>query len=152
MTPCFCWEEDGNQKVGLLPSVILSCIMLREVPLAQPESCAVLFNVISVVLCTLAWGNTAYGIEHLQVSTHAVTLELPILISATPSGGFPGGSVVKNLPAMQEMLIWSPGWEDPLEKGMTTHSSIFAWEIPWTEEPGGLQSKGLQKSWTWLSD
>ena len=40
------------------------------------------------------------------------------------------------------------GWEDPLEKETATHSSIFAWEILWTEEPGGLQSMGLQKSWT----
>ena len=62
----------------------------------------------------------AYGIEHLQVKTHAVTSEVPILISATPSGGFPGGSKVKNLPTMQEMPIWSLGWEDPLEKDMTT--------------------------------
>ena len=44
------------------------------------------------------------------------------------------------------------GWEDPREKGMAAHSSILAWEIPWTEEPGGLQSKGLQKSQTRLSD
>ena len=50
---------------------------------------------------------------------------------------------VKNLPAMQEtqdMWIQSLGWEDPLEKKMATHSSILAWRIPWTEEPGGLQS------------
>ena len=58
--------------------------------------------------------------------------------------GFPGGSAVKNLPAMQEMQIWSLGWEDPLKKDMVTHSSILAWEIPWTEEPGGLQSMGSQ--------
>ena len=55
--------------------------------------------------------------------------------------GFPGGSV-KNLPAMQEIQVRSLGWEDPLEKEMTTHSSILAWRIPWTEEPGGLQSMG----------
>ena len=53
---------------------------------------------------------------------------------------FPGGSVVKNLPTMQETGIQSLGWEDPLEKEMATHSSILAWEIPWTEEPGRLQS------------
>ena len=52
---------------------------------------------------------------------------------------------VKNLPAMQETWIWSLGWEDPLEKGMTTHSSILAWEIPWKEQPGWLQSIGLQR-------
>ena len=54
--------------------------------------------------------------------------------------GFPGGSVVKNLPVMQETWVQSLGWEDPPEEGMATHSSILAWRIPWTEEPGGLQS------------
>ena len=53
--------------------------------------------------------------------------------------------MVKNLPAMQETQVQFLGQEDPLEKGMATHSSILAWEIPWTEEPGGLQSKGSQK-------
>ena len=52
--------------------------------------------------------------------------------------GFLGGSVVKNLPEMQEAQVWSLGGEDPLEKKMETHSSILCWEIPWTEEPGGL--------------
>ena len=54
---------------------------------------------------------------------------------------------VKNLPAMQEtqeMLVQSLGLEDPLEKEMATHSSVLVWEIPWTEEPGGLQSIGSQ--------
>ena len=63
--------------------------------------------------------------------------------------GFPGGSVVKNSPAnaeMQEMQIQSLGQEDPLEKEMATHSNILAWEISWTEEPGGLQSIGSQKT------
>ena len=54
--------------------------------------------------------------------------------------GFPGGSVVKNLPAMQETRAQSLGLEDPLENETATHSSILAWEIPWTEELGGLQS------------
>jgi len=62
--------------------------------------------------------------------------------------GFPGGSEVKNRPAKQETQVQSLGQEDPLEKEMATHSSILAWRIPWTEEPGGLQSKRLQKSWT----
>ena len=51
--------------------------------------------------------------------------------------------VVKNLPA--NARVHSLGWEDPLEEGMVTHSSILAWRIPWTEEPGGLQSTGLQR-------
>ena len=52
---------------------------------------------------------------------------------------------VKNPPAMQETQGQSLGWEDPLENGMTSHSSILAWRIPWTEEPGKLQSMGLQR-------
>jgi len=54
--------------------------------------------------------------------------------------------MVKNLPAMQETQIQCLGQEDPLEKGMATHSSILAWRILWTEEPGGLQSMGSQKA------
>ena len=52
---------------------------------------------------------------------------------------------VKNLPAMQETWVQSPGWEDPPEKGMATHASILAWRIPWIEEPGGPQSMGSQR-------
>ena len=62
--------------------------------------------------------------------------------------GFPGAAVVKNLPAMretQETQVLSLGREDPLDEGMATHSSIPAWKTPWTEEPGGLQSTGLQR-------
>jgi len=58
---------------------------------------------------------------------------------------FSGGSVVKNLPAVQETQVWSLGQENPLEKEVATHSSILAWKILCTEEPGGLQSMGLQK-------
>ena len=53
--------------------------------------------------------------------------------------------MVKNLPAVQETWVQSPSWEDPLEKGMATLSRILAWSIPWTEEPGGLQSMGSQR-------
>ena len=60
--------------------------------------------------------------------------------------GFPGGLVVKNPPAKQETQVRSLGWEDPVEKETATHSSILAWEMPWTEEPRGLQSMGWQKS------
>jgi len=56
-----------------------------------------------------------------------------------------GVKKAKNLPAMQETWIQSLGLEDPLEKGMTTHSSIIAWRITWIEEPGGLWSVGLQR-------
>ena len=53
--------------------------------------------------------------------------------------------MVKKLPEMRESWIWPLGWEDPLEEGITTHSSILAWKIPGTEEPGGLQSTGFQR-------
>ena len=53
--------------------------------------------------------------------------------------------MVKSLPEMQETWVRSLGWEDPLEKGVAPHSSILAWRIPWTEEPGGLQSMGSQR-------
>ena len=61
--------------------------------------------------------------------------------------------MVKKLPEMQETWIQSLGREDPLEKGMATHSSILAWRIPWTEEPGGLQSMGSQRAGhTWVTN
>ena len=67
--------------------------------------------------------------------------------------------MVKNLPEMQETQVWSLGWEDPLEKGMETHSSILAWRIPWTEEADTLESMGSQRvghDWAantdWLTD
>ena len=68
--------------------------------------------------------------------------------------GFPDGSAGKASACDAEDTgdrVWSLGQEDPLEEGMATQSYIIAWKIPWTEEPGGLQSVGSQ-SWTWLSD
>ena len=53
--------------------------------------------------------------------------------------------MVKNLPAVQKTWVQALGQKDPLEKGMAIHSNILAWRIPWTEEPGGLQSMGLQR-------
>ena len=61
--------------------------------------------------------------------------------------------IIKNRPAMQETQVQSLGWEDSLEKGMATHSSILSWRIPWTEEPSGLYIvHGAIKSWTRLSN
>ena len=59
--------------------------------------------------------------------------------------GFPVVQMVKHLPAVREIQVRSLGWEDPLEKEMATHSSTHAWKIPWTEEPGGLQSMVSQR-------
>ena len=66
--------------------------------------------------------------------------------------GNPVAQTVKNLSAMQETRVRSLGREDPLEKGMAIHSSILAWRIPWTEEPGGPQSMGSQSMGSRLSD
>ena len=66
--------------------------------------------------------------------------------------GLPGDSVVKNLLAIQEMQVGSLGQEDPLVKEMAIHSSLIAWEMPWSEETGMLQSMGSQKSQTQLCD
>ena len=62
---------------------------------------------------------------------------------------FPGGS--ENPPAMQETWFWSMGQENPLEKELATHSGVLAWDSPWTEEPGGLQSMGSKKNLTRLT-
>ena len=69
--------------------------------------------------------------------------------------GFPGGANGKELTCpcrRHKGPGFDPCVEDPLEEGMATHSTILAWRIPWTEEPGGLQPMGLQKSWTQLSN
>ena len=68
-----------------------------------------------------------------------------ILIDIILNYGCPGGSEVKNPPAMQEMRVQSLGREDPLEREMATHSNILAWETPWTEEPGGYSPWGCKR-------
>ena len=77
----------------------------------------------------LSEGNNPSG--KIYPSDQPVNLERSKLLS-----GFPSGSVVKNLPAMQEIWVPSLGWEDPLEGKMATHSSILTWRVTWTEEPG----------------
>ena len=76
-------------------------------------------------------------------------------IAQAKNGGCPGGSVVKNSPARAGDagdIGWTLCREAPLEKAVATHSSVLAWRIPWTEEPGGLQPMGSQKNWTQLSN
>ena len=81
------------------------------------------------------------GLLNLHGKAHRQALATPPLRPR-----FPGGSVVKDLPTMHETRVRSLGRENPLEKGMATHFSILAWRIPWTEEPGGLQSTGHKES------
>ena len=84
----------------------------------------------SLVGCRL-WGHTE--LDTTEVTQHSIAQQSPSV------------QTVKRLPAMRETWLPSLGWEDPLEKEMATHSSILAWRIPWTEEPGGLQSTGSQR-------
>ena len=89
---------------------------------------------------TLPW---TLSLQEVSLPHCGLLLERYFLIPRTMC--FPGGSVVKSLPAMQETRVQSPGGEDPLEESTTTHSSILAWRISWTEEPGRLQSIGSQR-------
>ena len=83
------------------------------------------FSAVSIMLA-LAFSHTAFN-----------------MLRKVPSMGSPGGSVVKGLPAVQEMQVQSLHQEDPLEEEMAIHSSILAYKIPWAEESGGLESTGL---------
>ena len=90
-------------------------------------------------------GNSGHEVPNLYKSDCSYLL---ILSDIYFLRGFPGDSMIKNRPPMQEPQktgVWSLGQEDPLEEGMATHSSILAWRISWTEEPGELQSKGSQR-------
>ena len=80
--------------------------------------------------CTAKW----IGFTYMHCFIYTYTQYMASLVAQS----------VKNLPAVQETGVQSLGWEDPLEKEMATHSSILAWKISWTEEPGGLQSMGSQ--------
>ena len=93
------------------------------------------------------------------VTSAAINTRVQVSVSILVSSGYMSSSgvagsfgasltaqLVKSLPAVPEMWVSFLGWEDPLEKEMTTHSSILAWRIPWTEEPGGLQFMGWQES------
>ena len=124
------------------------------------------------MICSTKSYNCAHQfcLHHADFTRTALTYNAVLSISSTNiclrstmcHADFPGGSVVKNLPAMQETWVWSLGQEDPLEKERATHFrilffffshfSIPTWRTPCTEEPGRLQFMGLQKSKTPLSD
>ena len=99
-----------------------------------------------------SWLTRAYRV-HLFPPPSPVTLRWEVVcLKSALMRASPGGSVVKNSPAEQGTWVQSLGGEDPLEKEMATHSSILAWRIPWTEEPGGPQSVESQRVGTRLSD
>ena len=100
-------------------------------------------SLISASQICLSWLSAMDFIPQRLYDMHTSINIIYIYILYTMN--FPGAHTAKNLLAMQETWVQSLGWEDPLEKGMATHSSILAWRIPWTEEPGGLQSMGSQR-------
>ena len=87
---------------------------------------------------------TSCSAQVAQIDKHK-TRQAALRFPYTQGERFPAGSAVKHLPAKQEMQVRSLGQEDPLERKRATRSSILVWEIPWTEEPGGLRSMGLQR-------
>ena len=100
-----------------------------------------------LILIRTFWGITVPILQMgmLRSRWKCSTTEIRMWVFLGP--GFPGGTVVQNQLPMQEIQetgVWSLGWEDPLEEGMATHSSNLAWRIPWTEEPGRLQSIASQ--------
>ena len=86
----------------------------------------------------MCWGASVHGAGPWMAS-QAVAVTVPSLWASLVA------QIIENLPTMQETQVPSLGQEDPLEEEMATHSSLLAWEIPWTEEPGGLQSMALQR-------
>ena len=112
------------------------------------------FNVLSI------WGdgcslNILWSSFHHDVSQIIMlyTLNLAVVyINYVLIGAFLVAQLINNLPEMPETWVWSLGWEDPLEEGMATHSSILAWRTPMDRVANGATVYGVTKSWTWLSD
>ena len=94
---------------------------------------------------TLRFDDLLVVSQNSDVSWLCFIIEKEYRLQSAEKKGCLVSQMVKSLPAMQETWVWSWGQEDPLEKETATHSSILAWEIPWTEEPGGLQSLGSHR-------
>ena len=138
--------------VGLGWLLICELAVFQKTVLVYPVS-DILFFLGAAPICCLSFAdggkaNPEQGTKQRQSPTLTVVRPSSVSLLATFCTwqgweqvlGFPRSSVDKILLAMQEIRVRSLGREDPLEKEMTTHSSILAWKIPWTEEPGGLQS------------
>ena len=120
------WDAASWAAVLILPQIKLN---------SQLSSCTFFLvnNTLLALHFIFSWFGERASIKHL------------CWISTFNQGSPFEAQLVKNLPTMQETRVRSLGQEDPLEKEMATHSSILAWRLPWTEEPGGLQSMGLQE-------
>ena len=131
----------------------INCVLAAS-SLVLLTSELIFYKVMLFTLPLLALGSIRRFLPDLQICIHglyevakSIASHREALDYLLPLGDQASqvARMVKNLPAMQETRVRSLGQEDPLEKGMTTHSCILAWRIPWTEEPGGLQSMGSHR-------
>ena len=120
----------GNHPSGSSVHGILPARILEWVAISYLRRCSWSRDWTQVSCVSLHWQSDSLPLSHLGSHKPYASLVAQRL---------------KRLPAMRETWVQSLGWEDPLEKEMATHSSILAWIIPWTEEPGGLQSMGSQR-------
>ena len=148
--PCHFWEHKGSRALGIGPECFAELVMLWQSCLSPTSECIFYTCALTGALNSFRWwpwyprsrrelsplpSSDFKGLK--QKATH-------FAVPTRRTKGFPGGAVAKNLET-QETWVRSRGQEDPLEKERATHSSILAWKIPWTEEPDGLQSMGLQR-------
>ena len=127
------WDSPGK-NTGVGCHFLLQCMKVKSES-EVAESCPTLSNPMD---CSPP-GSSIHGIFQARVLEWGA-------IAFSSIGASLVAQVVKNLPAMQETWVRSLRWEDPLEKGMAIHSSIFAWRTPWTEEPGGATVHGVTES------
>ena len=127
------WDSPGK-NTGVGCHFLLQCMKVKSES-EVAESCPTLSNPMD---CSPP-GSSIHGIFQAKVLEWGA-------IAFSSIGASLVAQVVKNLPGMQETWVRSLGWEDPLEKGMAIHSSIFAWRTPWTEEPDGATIHGVTES------
>ena len=128
------WDFPGK-NTGVGCHFLLQCVRVKSES-EVVQSCLTLSDPMD---CSLSGSSSTLKNDVLTLKRTHIVLQ-PFI-----NGASLVAQMVKNLPAMKETWVRSLGWEDPLEKGVATHSGILAWRIPWTEEPGWLQSKGLQR-------
>ena len=141
-------SPSGSSVCGILQAKILKWVAIpfsrrssgpRDWTHVEPRSPALHAD-------STVWATSPICEAILNIFVFCFTVYICLFIYSVCTGGISlVAQVVKNLPAMQETWVQSLDREDPLEKGMATHSSILAWRIPWTEEPGRLQSTGSQR-------
>ena len=147
---CFCLENprDGGAWWAAVYGVAQSWTWRKRLGSSRQQQ-AIFHSGYTIFLFHRQWRRILIS---LYMHPHLLFPFLLFYCRLSGYEGFPGSLAVKNLPAIQEMWVWSLGWEDLWEKEMATHFSILVWEIPWTEKPDGLQLMGSQKSWSQLSN